>query len=589
MALKKNRRMVCWKSYCWCGKGMKLRIIYIMTVLLLLSQNAYAQQEWLTMDMVHNNPGEPPTQTQFTQPDILRAYGYDSQVFFLFDAAQFGVDWQVLNADVLPEGSKEYEWMMEKRLSITQKYDGAKRAGLRVYCMLDMLVLPRRMTEVYADSLLNDKGKIDIQKPFTQKCVRLLMQQMFQQFPQLDGLVIRTGETYLNDAPYYVGNHPVQNELTKDHITLIQLLREEVCEKLQKDIFYRTWDFGQFHSLPQWYLTITNQITPHEHLYFSIKHTMTDFWRGAIPYPKSSYDDYNAYWIGETSHEGNPFNPTIGIGNHQQIIEVQCQREYEGKAVHVNYIAKGVIDGFQEYRDAQMPHPYCLSDLKEHNLICGIWTWTRGGGWGGPYLKNEFWVELNAYVVSQWAKHRNLSEREIFAKFARSKGLPESEIETFHQLCLLSLDGVIKGQYSTMGNTWVNWTRDNKCFDKTQESFMCDIIKEGRVKAYSKEKREAVKIWRKIDKLAKKLHFPDEELNEYVRNSCTYALLKYKFFAASWDYEITLLKPVPTVPFRIMNRNLKRVEASWREWNEFLKEKNMEEAGYVDPQLPKKE
>ena len=43
------------------------------------------------------------------------------------------------------------------------------------------------------------------------------------------------------------------------------------------------------------------------------------------------------------------FNQTIAIGKHKQVVEVQCQREYEGKQAHPNYIAKGVIDGFEEY------------------------------------------------------------------------------------------------------------------------------------------------------------------------------------------------------------------------------------------------
>lgn len=549
-------------------------------MVLLFSLPTSAQQHWFTMDMVHNNPGEPPTQTQFTNPLILNTYGYDSQVFFLFDAAQFGVDWKELNPNILPEGSVEYNWMMNKRKAITQKYDGAKKAGMNVYCMLDMLVLPKRMTEIYADSLLNDKGKIDIQKPFTKKCVRLLMQQMFRLFPQLDGLVIRTGETYLNDAPYYVGNHPVQNDLQQDHATLISLLREEVCQKLQKDIFYRTWDFGQFHSLPHWYIRITDHIEPHDHLYFSIKHTMTDFWRGAIVHPKSSYLDYNAYWINETSHEGNPFNPTIGIGRHKQIIEVQCQREYEGKAAHVNYIASGVVNGFQEYKDANMPHPYCLSDLKDNPLVSGIWTWTRGGGWGGPYLKNEFWVELNAYVLSQWAKHRDRSEREIFAQFARSKGLPESEIETFHELCMLSLEGVIKGQYSTLGNTWVNWTRDNKCFEENQLPYMRDILRAGRQAVYSQEKQDAVKVWSKIEQLSRCLHFSDPELNTYVQNSCMYALLKYTFFAAVWDLTIAKLQHESNPTVRTQKYQ-QQADAAWKNWNDFTEQHHMEEAKYT--------
>lgn len=87
----------------------------------------------------------------------------------------------------------------------------AKKEDLQVYCMLDMLVLPSLLVEKHRTELTNEQGKLDISKPYTQLCIRELMKEMFETFPQLDGLVIRTGETYLHDAPYYVGNHPVQN------------------------------------------------------------------------------------------------------------------------------------------------------------------------------------------------------------------------------------------------------------------------------------------------------------------------------------------------------------------------------------------
>lgn len=56
-------------------------------------------------------------------------------------------------------------------------------------------------------------------------------------------------------------------------------------------------------------------------------------------------------------------------------------------------------------------------------------SWSRGGGWGGPYIKNEFWIELNAYVISHWASNPLKTEKEILYDFVKAKGLPESEWE----------------------------------------------------------------------------------------------------------------------------------------------------------------
>ena len=68
------------------------------------------------------------------------------------------------------------------------------------------------------------------------------------------------------------------------------------------------------------------------------------------------------------------FNPCIGIGKHQQVVEVQCQREYEGKGAHPNYIAKGVIDGFEEFKKPGIKKPYCLNQVKDNPLFKGVWT-----------------------------------------------------------------------------------------------------------------------------------------------------------------------------------------------------------------------
>ena len=52
-------------------------------------------------------------------------------------------------------------------------------------------------------------------------------------------------------------------------------------------------------------------------------------------------------------HRGNPFSQVLGIGRHPQLVEVQCQREYEGKGAYPNYIAHGVIEGFEEHHGAK--------------------------------------------------------------------------------------------------------------------------------------------------------------------------------------------------------------------------------------------
>ena len=515
---------------------MKKRIAYyslVSALILNVALFSFGADRLYTLDMVHHNPGETQTRSAFLRPDYLKGKGYDAKVFFLFDAAQFGVDWSDFDSSVFPAESKERGWVDSHSVTIDSLYTAAKQEGLGVYCMLDMLVLPKGLVEKYSSQLLNEDGKIDISRPFTQKCVRHLMRSMFKRFPQLDGLIIRTGETYLQDAPYHVGNHPVVAGMD-DHVTLLNILREEVCERLDKNLIYRTWDMGNLHSLPKYYLGVTEKVKPHDRLYFSIKHTITDFWRMGAGEETPDYDAMETYWIGESGRYGVPFNPCLGIGSHKQIVEVQCQREYEGKGAHPNYIANGVIEGFSELRDSK--GIYSLKQLNEQSdLLRGVWTWSRGGGWGGPYINNEFWIDLNASVMARWGNNPSKTEEECFSEVVAEMGLPAEQIPAFRRLCLLSADGVLKGQYSQYGGLYVNWTRDDSMSgDAAMQGNIDDLLRSGKGCLYIKEKDEAVKIWDEIADLSKQISFPDRELNEFIRVSCEYGRLKYGILSAGW-------------------------------------------------------
>ena len=517
------------------------------------------------MDMVHHNPGESETRSHYLDPAYLHDNGFGGKVFFLFDAAQFGIDWHDFDKRVFADGSDGEAWVAMKADSITARYDAAKRQGLSVYCMLDMLVLPAKLVELHRDEICDTEGKIDISRKATQRCVRHLIRAMFHRFPQLDGLVIRTGETYLHGAPYHIGNHPVRHGMD-DHVTLINLLRDEVCQRLGKKLFYRTWDMGQLHSLPKHYLAVTDKVKPHPNLCFSIKHTMTDFWRSGINNARPDLDSIDTYWLEESGKYGVPFNPTLGIGKHRQIVEVQCQREYEGKGSHPDYIARGVIDGFSEL--ASTPHPHCLSDMRDGNHLKGIWTWSRGGGWGGPYISNEFWIDLNARVLALWANNPEMTEEECFNQFALERGLPADQLPMFRRMCLLSEDGVLKGQYSSFGGSFVNWTRDDSMTgDAFQGSYLDKIIADGNADLYLKEKHEAVEIWREIERLGRSLHFSSEADNEFIAVSCTYGRIKYEILATAWEIMLqNRMADSKGTKYAGNDDAIARYDALWDEW-----------------------
>ena len=442
------------------------------------------KDELFTMDMVHNNPALQPYTSNYTNSEFLAQRNFDGHVFFLYDCAQYGLLWDEFDKakgktgddKVFPEGSEDRAWVEAKKASIKKKYQQAVEAKVGVYFMMDIIVLPTRLVERYPEILTD--GKLDITKKETQEVMDYMFKEMFTEYPEIDGIYFRFGETYTGKqygAPYHSGNNPILYKKDKEdaknrHMTLIKYLGDKLygdkmVDKKPRDMIYRTWGFSGFQNDPIEYLSISEEIPTNDHLYFCIKHSTGDF------------------------HRTVPFNQTIGIGKHQQIVEVQAAREYEGKGAYPNYIADGVINGFEEYEwqmDSEIQNT-CLRDVintQEHPQIKGIWTWSRGGGWNGPYINgvngivgdhtsdnqevvikdgSEMWNDLNTYVVTQWAKDTSKTDKYYAKEYAkRYLGMDEADAENFYRLCILSSRAVLLGRArdteSYGVDTW--WTRD---------------------------------------------------------------------------------------------------------------------------------
>ncbi len=457
----------------------------------------------IVLDMVYNNLGEVPRVSAFNDPQTLAAWGYSGQVPHLY--VQCAVTFDSLEPTVVPQDSETRQWITQQAAKVDQRLAEAEAAGIALYPFTDFFIVPRGLQDRYKDEL----GDLSIRRPFVQTLIRNQVNEIFQRFPKLGGLTLRFGETYVHDTPHHVGGSPVRSP--EDHTILINLLREEICVTRDKRLFYRTWDFGHnFHVNPTFYLAATDPVKPHPNLVFAVKHTRGDFLRTL------------------------PFNPTIGIGKHQQIVEVQCQREYEGKGAHPNYIARGVIEGFEELADRSKPT--CLRDISNHPNFAGLWTWTRGGGWKGPHIKNEFWCALNAFVLSQWAQDPARSEEDIFREFSEKElKLQGDDIDLFRELCLLSAQGVLRGQYSLFGNVNLGWNRDQYMGGLPQlGGNFNSFIKQGKVGDVLAEKEEAVTLWRRIETLSRQINVRDAATKEFILTSCTYGRIKYEIIAKGW-------------------------------------------------------
>lgn len=542
----------------------RLPLIAIVFACAFFFTNAIAQKAVYILDMVHNNPGEPLTKSSFNNSAFLAANGYNGKVMndFIFPTA--AVKFRKLNPNIFPEGSKEAKWVDSVAARIRANIQEAHEAGIKIYYFTDVIVLPKKLVEIYHDEICDANGKISFEKPKTIEIHRMMLDELFETFPDLDGLVIRTGETYTNNVPYHTGNNPITNG-AESHIKLLNLLREEVCVKRNKQIFYRTWSFGGMHDDTAYYLKVTNQIETHPNLVFSIKHTKGDYQR--------TYD----------------FNPTIGLGKHKQIIEVQCQREYEGKGAYPNYVMNGVINGFEEFStNKPQAGNKSLNDIKQNKNFAGVWSWSRGGGWVGPYITNEFWPMLNAFVISHWAANTSRTEEQVFNQFMNVTGIKTNDQKAFRQLALLSAKAVIRGHSSVKmpyDSNMVFWMRDEFLSGIEQQAeqgakfpsegflytYFKNLYKQGLLDTAITEKYQAVKLWKEIVLLSTNIHLANKQDEAYIKISSQYGLLLHQIIAEGWN--IMAMGFIGDVTGKYNHSaiapSIKKYDAHWKAFEQF--------------------
>jgi hypothetical protein len=545
---------------------LKPALLVLMSFMALSSQ---AQPLEYIMDMVHNNPGEERYVTKYNDPAFLKSEGFNGMVPHWH--VNCAITYDNFHKKVVKPKTDERQWIEEKAQWIDARIAECEKAGIDIYPFTDFIVFPAAIWEKYGDSIrrtsdgighsVGGKGETripDIQRKTTQDLLRAQIDGLFGRFPQLDGVMLRFGETYLHDTPFHRGGSPIRkgNEGIQDHITFINILREEICVKRNKKLFYRTWDFGWFHVNPDYYLAVTNEIEPHPNLVFSIKYPEDDFLRMTA------------------------FNPTIGIGKHRQMVEAQSRMEAYGKGAHPYYSAYGVINGWPETKYeikwgsftgkvADPDYPRGVKDILDRGLLCGIYTWSHGGGWQGPYITNEIWTDLNTYVVANWGKDTKRTEEEIFYEFAAKKlGLTGMNADIFRQIAILSIEGVRKGHCNsyTFNDKW--WARDEYFSAASNKKVVASILEKGVAQQVLAEKAEASAIWRQIEALSKQLAVNDSVTAEAIRVSCTYGRIKFELIEQMWILMIEDARADAPVSMdrQTVTNAIARYDALWAEW-----------------------
>ncbi|MEO5712328.1 MAG: hypothetical protein ABIT37_02480 [Luteolibacter sp.] len=477
----------------------------------------------MLIDFVHHNPGEQPRESRYQDPITLGGLGFTGQVCNLH--VQAGVTLQSFAPDLWEKDDAGLRWIESYAADIGPKLQRVKRAGIECLAWTDFVVLPKVLVERFRNQISSTtvipdevgiKGVFtpDIHHPLTQEIVRAQIREIFSSFPELDGLVVRVGETYLHDLPHHTGGDPIVHGV-ESHVVLLELLREEVCRKLNRTLVYRTWLSGIDEDAGK-YLEASGRIEPHPKLLFSIKHCTGDY------------------------HRTHPFSPPIGVGAHRHLVEVQCQREYEGKGAFPHFIAAGVIDGFEEdSRETAPAGPRCLRDLIDREAFSGLLTWSRGGGWVGPYIQDELWCEINTRVLALWAQNRGTVTDELTGRVLADLGFPSDHHPAMKRLLDLSARAVLLGITGTRGDIDTLWTRDEFLggFEPGSPQMMRavnSILKSGRIEDTLAELGEAVELWTQIETLASSIRHPDAARLAFLRTSCSYGRIFQQVVRAGW-------------------------------------------------------
>jgi len=241
------------------------------------------------------------------------------------------------------------------------------------------------------------------------------LEQVFHEFPKIDGIIMRLGETDGKDV-----HGTFLSRLTiKTPRQLNKLLGEvlPVFEAAHKRLIVRTWTVGAYKigdliwNKKTYDAVFSSIVSPA--LIISMKFGDTDFMRYL------------------------QLTPFLLSSQHNKIIELQTRREWEGMGLFPSFVG-------WEYASY-------LQRLKNNDSIVGIHVWCQTGGWAKQawtnvtYLDNSSpWNELDTEVTISIARH-GVSVEEAVAIFCKARGI--TNVERFVDLLRYAEIAILKGIY----------------------------------------------------------------------------------------------------------------------------------------------
>lgn len=352
-------------------------------------------------------------------------------------------DPRIFDAEAAPDARA---WVEAKRAFNRDRIAEARRLGVQVVVPGDFITLPKRVAALYGEAA-GPPGESPIfclDRPVVQHLLAAGLDEVLTDFPDISAVLVRTGENYA--AGYFSGNPPHRTPGCPADTGVaglrgtIDLVRSVVVDRHGKQYIQRGWDLGatgSFHADPAVVGAVTAGLPAGTPL-FSFKHTQTDFWR---------YNDPNP----------NLFNRRI-----DRMVEIQIAREYEGKGAFPNYLGDLVARGAPEARTRRS-----LRDLNRAG-VQSAWVWPKGGGWGGPVLADDLWLDASRYAIDHLLWEPDRPARELALAWA-TREFGAAAAPSIAALLEQSPEIVRRGLYpdaaGRLSDGWAphgNWVRDDR-------------------------------------------------------------------------------------------------------------------------------
>ena len=333
-----------------------------------------------------DNPGEPDAATRYRDAAELKALGYSDLVLFGTTALS-GVE----RPDVVADAEVR-RWVAQHFETVQRRIAEARAADLGVYLAYDVLSLAVDTVREQQEAVCC-KNDPDMLCPASDAALGrsvASLEALLEQLPAVEGVVLRFGDNDAGRMPHLVGNDIYQPHCARCSQLgraqrigqVIDAFYDQVVQRRSKRLIVRAWNVrprGLHDSgdLCRRVVAALPGTADDDRLILSFKFTHTDFWR---------YQRWNP--------------PSLHTGGRPLIYELECQREYEGKGTIPNWQAPLWRDGAPE---CDGPAGAGLDVVRDAVNLVGLWAWVRGGGWGGPFVKDESWIDANAFAVPRLA------------------------------------------------------------------------------------------------------------------------------------------------------------------------------------------